>query len=77
MRKSGVHVAFQGEMGSYSHEACERYFRNRIAVRPLRTLRDVFHAVESGHSVFGVVPVENSYEGSINETHDLLASTTS
>jgi prephenate dehydratase len=33
--------------------------------------------VEGGHNVFGVVPVENSYEGSINETYDLLASTTS
>jgi prephenate dehydratase len=72
-----VRVAFQGERGSYSHEACERYFGTRIAVRPLRTLRDVFHAVELGHNVFGIVPVENSYEGSINETYDLLASTTS
>lgn len=77
LRKSRLHVAFQGERGSYSHEACERYFGPHIAVTPLRTLRDVFHAVESGHNVFGVVPVENSYEGSINETHDLLASTTS
>ncbi len=77
MRKSGVHVAFQGEMGSYSHEACEGYFGVQAEVKPLRTLRDVFHAVESGHNVFGVVPLENSYEGSINETYDLLASTTS
>jgi len=77
LRKSGLQVAFQGERGSYSHEACERYFGPHVAVKPLRTLRDVFHAVESGHNVFGVVPVENSYEGSINETHDLLASTTS
>jgi chorismate mutase/prephenate dehydratase len=76
LRKAGVHVAFQGERGSYSHEACERYFGTRIAVRPLRTLREVFHAVESGHHVYGVVPVENSYEGSINETYDLLAGTT-
>jgi chorismate mutase/prephenate dehydratase len=72
-----VRVAFQGERGSYSHEACERYFGTRIAVRPLRTLREVFHVVERGHRVYGVVPVENSYEGSINETYDLLAGTTS
>jgi prephenate dehydratase len=77
LRNSGVRVAFQGERGSYSHEACERYFGTHIAVKPLRTLRDVFHVVESEHNVFGVVPVENSYEGSINETYDLLASTTS
>jgi chorismate mutase/prephenate dehydratase len=77
LRNSGVRVAFQGERGSYSHEACERYFGTHIAARPLRTLRDVFHVVESRHDVFGVVPVENSYEGSINETYDLLAGTTS
>jgi len=77
MRNSRVRVTFQGERGSYSHEACERYFGTHIVVRPLRTLRDVFRTVELGHNVFGVVPVENSYEGSINETYDLLASTTS
>jgi len=46
-------------------------------VRPCRTLRDVFHAVEANEVAFGIVPVENSYEGSINETYDLLATTTS
>lgn len=70
-------VAFQGEKGSYSHEACERYFGSHVAVRPFRTLREVFHVVEAGRRMFGVVPVENSYEGSINETYDLLAITTS
>lgn len=77
MRKSGACVAFQGEKGSYSHEACERYFGGRIAVEPRRSLGEVFHSVESGQASFGIVPVENSYEGSINETYDLLASTTS
>jgi prephenate dehydratase len=77
LRNLRVRVAFQGERGSYSHEACERYFGSHIVVRPLRTLRDVFRTVELGRNVFGVVPVENSYEGSINETYDLLASTTS
>ena len=77
MCNSHVRVAFQGERGSYSHEACEHYFGTHVVVKPLRTLRDVFLAVEGGHNTFGVVPVENSYEGSINETCDLLASTTS
>jgi len=74
---SGVRVAFQGERGSYSHEACERYFGTSISAKPFRTLREVFHAVELDQGMFGVVPVENSYEGSINETYDLLANTTS
>jgi len=55
--------------------ACERYFGSRVAVRPCRTLRDVFRTVGTRRYVFGVVPVENSYEGSINETNDLLART--
>jgi prephenate dehydratase len=64
-------------MGSYSHEASESYFGTDIAVKPCRTLLEVFHAVESGRVRFGVVAVENSYEGSINETYDLLATTSS
>jgi prephenate dehydratase len=75
--RSTIRVSFQGEKGSYSHEASEKYFGKHVAVKPCRTLRDVFHAVEAGEVAFGVVPVENSYEGSINETHDLLATTTS
>jgi len=77
MNRPAMQVAFQGEMGSYSHEACERYFGDEVAVKPCRTLREVFDFVETGRQVFGVVPIENSYEGSINETHDLLATTRS
>lgn len=77
MTRSTMQVAFQGEMASYSHEACERYFGAEVAVKPCRTLREVFNFVETGRQAFGVVPVENSYEGSINETHDLLAATRS
>jgi chorismate mutase/prephenate dehydratase len=73
---STIRVSFQGERGSYSHEASEKYFGERIAAKPLRTLREVFHAVESRKVAYGIVPVENSYEGSINETYDLLATTT-
>ena len=72
-----IQVSFQGEKGSYSHQASEKYFGGHIAVRPCRTLRDVFHAVEARGVAFGIVPIENSYEGSINETYDLLATTSS
>ncbi len=74
---SSLRVAFQGERGSYSHEASEKYFEEHAAVKPYRTLREVFHAIESGGVDFAIVPFENSYEGSINETHDLLAVTKS
>ena len=77
MVRSSVRVAFQGEIGSYSHDASEAYFGSKIAVKPCRTLQEVFRAVETERVSFGVVAVENSYEGSINETYDLLATTTS
>jgi len=48
-----------------------------VAVKPYETLGEVFRAAETSQSTFGLVPAENSYEGSINETYDLLASTTS
>jgi len=75
--RSTIRISFQGERGSYSHQAAERYFGEHVAARPCRTLREVFHAVEARKVAFGIVPVENSYEGSINETYDLLATTTS
>ncbi len=77
MVTSKLRVAFQGERGSYSHEATEKYFGENVAVEPCRTLRQVFHAIESRSVGFAIVPFENSYEGSINETHDLLAVTKS
>jgi prephenate dehydratase len=64
-------VAFQGERGAFSEDAVLRFFGD---VEPFscRSLRDVFESVSRGEADFGVVPVENSQAGSINETYDLL-----
>ncbi len=64
-------VAFQGEPGAYSDEALTAA-RGEVERLPCRTLRDVFAAVEGGAASSAIVPVENSYAGSINETYDLL-----
>ncbi len=66
-----MQVAFQGERGAYSEEAAVRLFGDVEAV-PCPVLADVFHAVTSRRVDRGVVPVENSLAGSINETYDLL-----
>ncbi len=66
-----MQVAFQGERGAYSEEAAVRLFGDVEAV-PCPALADVFHAVTSRRVDRGVVPVENSLAGSINETYDLL-----
>jgi len=64
-------VAFQGEAGAYSEEAAVRHF-GEVDTVPCRTLRTVFERVASGACEAGIVPVENSEAGSINETYDLL-----
>jgi chorismate mutase / prephenate dehydratase len=68
----GSVVAFQGEIGAYSEEAAFRYFGNSIAVKPCEKLDDVFAAVDKGEVTAGIVPIENSLEGSISRTYDLL-----
>ncbi len=67
-----MRVAFQGERGAYSEAAAIGYF-GTIDPVPCRTLIEVFDAVERGQADRGMVPVENSQAGSINETYDLLA----
>jgi prephenate dehydratase len=70
----GERVAFQGEPGAYSEMAIIQYFRNSRLV-PMKSLQDVFNGLKHGHVDFGVVPIENSIEGSVNETYDLLLDT--
>lgn len=67
-----AHVAFQGEPGAYSQQAALDYFGPGTATLPREKLEDVFDAVKSGEAEYGVVPVENSLEGSIARTYDLL-----
>jgi len=64
-------VAFQGEKGAFSEEAVLRFF-GEVDLLASRSIGDVFDAVTGGQAEFGVVPVENSQAGSINETYDLL-----
>ncbi|MFX0096943.1 MAG: prephenate dehydratase [Candidatus Hodarchaeota archaeon] len=67
-----VGVAFRGERGAYSEAAAFDFFGERIRFRPLKTLSEVFEAVEEGRTDFGIVPIENSLAGSVGETYDLL-----
>jgi len=68
----GIAVAFQGEIGAYSEEAAFHFFGASIEVKPCESLDDVFRVVEQGEIQFGIVPIENSLEGSINRVYDLL-----
>jgi len=68
----GIVVAFQGEIGAFSEEAAFNFFGPSIEVKPCESLDGVFKAVEQGDVQFGVVPIENSLEGSISRAYDLL-----
>ena len=64
-------VAYQGEAGAYSEEGAMALFP-QAELRPLSSIRKVFEAVEVGRVDLGLVPMDNSQAGSINETYDLF-----
>jgi prephenate dehydratase len=71
-----ISIAFQGERGAFGDEAARSYFKDHSEARPepvpYRSFADVFRAVAAGEVEYGLVPVENSQAGSINEVYDLL-----
>ena len=72
MTTASTIVAFQGEHGAFSEEACRKHFGQDVQTLPCRTFEDIFAAVDDGRATYGTVPVENSTAGSINKSFDLL-----
>jgi len=70
-----IDVSFQGEHGAYSELAAQFLFGESIRTEPCKTLKQVLRTVEDGSVDFGVLPAENSLEGSVNQTYDLLLET--
>ena len=66
-------VAFLGPEGSFSHQAAFHEFGGSAELLPVASFGDVFEEVENGRASYGVVPVENSIEGSIGIVLDLLS----
>ncbi|MBW7931168.1 MAG: prephenate dehydratase [Gammaproteobacteria bacterium] len=67
-------VGYLGPEGTFSQSAVYHHFGHSVRALPLGTIDEVFHEVESGVADFGVVPVENSTEGTVNHTLDLFLS---
>jgi chorismate mutase/prephenate dehydratase len=65
-------VAYLGPAGTFSEEAALRFFGASIAHVPCANFDEVFHAASSGAAEFGVIPVENSTEGVVTRSLDLL-----
>jgi chorismate mutase / prephenate dehydratase len=64
-------VAYPGREGAHSAAACDRLFPAARLV-PLPSFAEVAEAVTAGQSAYGVLPIESSLSGPVNETHDLL-----
>ena len=65
-------VSFQGERGAYSEAASISFFGNPIDTIPCTTFADALKNTENDMSDYSVLPVENSLEGSVGESNDLL-----
>lgn len=68
-------VAFLGPLGTFSQTAAAKHFGHAARLMPQDSIDDVFREAEASHADFAVVPVENSTEGAINRTLDLLMTT--
>ena len=67
-------VAFLGPEGTFTQTAVLNHFGHSVRALPLASIDEVFHEVEAGSADFGVVPIENSSEGTVNHTLDRFLS---
>lgn len=65
-------IAVPGTIGSYSEKACRRLFPTQ-EIRFYREFSEVCNAVESGETDFGILPIQNSTAGTVDETYELLS----
>jgi chorismate mutase / prephenate dehydratase len=68
-------IAYLGPEATNTHQAALRKFGASVEYRPMQALADVFAAVEKGEADYGVVPIENSTEGSVRDSLDLFVET--
>jgi chorismate mutase/prephenate dehydratase len=65
-------VAFLGPEGTFTQAAVLKHFGSSVRALPLAAIDEIFHEVEGGVADFGVVPIENSSEGTVNHTLDMF-----
>ncbi len=65
-------IGYLGPEGTFTQAAVLKQFGHSVRALPLATIDEVFHEVEGGMADFGVVPVENSSEGTVNNTLDMF-----
>ncbi|MEA2083933.1 MAG: prephenate dehydratase [Thermodesulfobacteriota bacterium] len=70
LSQKDVDVAYLGPEATFSHLAGVKYFGHSALYRPMETIEDIFEEVERGRVRYGMVPVENSIEGSVTSVLD-------
>ena len=65
-------IGFLGPEGTFTQTAVFKHFGHSVRALPFHTIDEIFQEVESGAADFGVVPIENSTEGSVNNTLDMF-----
>ena len=71
----GLNVAYLGPEGTFSHDAVLKHFGHAVTATALGRIDQVFKEVEAERCDYGVVPVENSIEGTVNHTLDMFIHT--
>ena len=70
-----INVSFQGERGAYSEAAARSFFGESVNTIPKSTFAEVLESTVGDETQYSILPVENSLEGSVGESYDLLYST--
>lgn len=74
-QQKALKIGYLGPEGTFTQQAVLKYFGHSVRPLPLTSVQEVFHEVESGAADFGVVPIENSTEGTVNNTLDMFLTT--
>jgi chorismate mutase/prephenate dehydratase len=70
-----IRVAYLGPQGTFSEQAVRQHFGQGVAAEPMATIDEAFRSAESGSTQFAVAPAENSTDGVVGRTLDLLLTT--
>ena len=73
--EQAIRVAYLGPQGTFSEQAVRKHFGEAVEPQPAASIDEVFRSAESAATQFAVVPVENSTDGVVGRTLDLLQAT--
>ncbi len=65
-------VGYQGVSGAFSEQACKNFFSDSVQTKGFPEFEDVYVALKNGDIDYGVLPIENSSTGAINDNYDLI-----